>query len=156
MPADIVSREWLEQALIPGTLSMRVPWPIKTMSDQRIPANTSILEGENFGAAITVTLIEGGAAIPLDVLADGGLRGVTQAPGILLKDSRKEQVSLLGSPALELGAQLQKNGADVALSGVVFATSTHAAMIALLCPTSERLGAAVWARLKADITLVRS
>lgn len=108
MPSDIASRAWNEQQLIPGVLAISVPWPLRTVSDERIPKGTVIAQGEDFGSTIAVTVLNGDADARLDAMVDGGLRGMTHAPAIQLKDSRKDPDTLFGRPALRLAVHFQK------------------------------------------------
>jgi hypothetical protein len=151
IPPDVAARAWEDQVMIPGALIMSVPWQLKARSDPRMPPNTAIWVGEQFDSAISATTIAGAADVPMDLLADGGIKGVADLPGFRLLSSEKREASLLGKPALDFSARYARSNDELLTNGVVLLTETHSVMAALLYAADDEVGPPVWARLRAGL-----
>jgi hypothetical protein len=151
IPRDVAARAWEDQVMIPRVLLMSVPWQLKARSDPRIPPNTAVWVGEQFDSAISVTTISGATDVPMDVFADGGIKGVAELPGFRLLSSEKQKASLLGKPALDFSASYARSNDEVLTKGVVVSTGTHGLIAALLYASDDEVGPLVWARLRAGI-----
>ena len=149
IPRDVATQHWDDQIIIPGVLTMSVPWSVKLRSDSRIPQNTTIWVGEGFGSALTITTIAGTDA-PLERLADGGLDGVERS-GFRRLSSQKQPTTVLGRAALEFSGKFGRTEGEMLVSGVVFMVDTHAVAAALLYRSGDEVAPAVWARVRAGL-----
>jgi hypothetical protein len=158
--SEVAARPWVEQVLLPGEVSLEVPWPLENQAMEIPPQLAKIvtrlisLSHEQDGLTVmgVVSSFTPETPIDLDRGADGALANLQSVPGTKSVDGKKHETTLLGGRAIEVEAWVERErGGPLQVRGVVFLRGHDLFQVLCVSEAANPEAAKTWERVQASI-----
>jgi hypothetical protein len=153
----VVQQPWVTQSFDSSDYVFEVPWPLQPTSldfppaAARAMASSTVLthgaDGMNI-MAMHIALLPGTSG-NLEGAADGSINNMRTVPGTVSVDGNKHATTVLGQPAFDVQARIQRErGGPLQLYAVVFGQGSDLYQVQFIAAADQSAAQASWKRLR--------